>query len=1611
MRERGRHSAWIVLLTVLFSAGLFLSACGGGGGGGGGGTTVADTGGTSGGDSGGTTGGDTGSTAGDTGDTGGSTGGDTDTGDQGTTNPYSGLAKLTGDVSLSGLSSADANSLSRAAARARGGRRAARSLYAAQTDLTTDAIVKLYVMDEKGDLQDTGIQGQLVTDPETGKVQFEFDGVKDGVDYIVRYMKVVERTGEKARLLEMKALASVPEGVTEAPPVEVSPKASVVTEALVDAILQATDGTGIDSEIIDRIVTAVKDAIETMVEQGVIQIPSMVVETPPEVAEVVEQAANGDDTGQEPVDTSSLDEVENDNMDDVTGVLLSDESVDNEVSAVKTEKKAEEFQRLDTSTEEGKRELIRRVFAELVGDDDVPAFMVQFMADQYVGGWKTTVQDLLPAVMNGIEFREQVDTSGVTVPSVLEHFSTKMSAVYDLVAKREAGTDLTEDEKKQLAEIPPILLGLFPPEESSVWTDLQKDTELQMPQGIAFTVYLVDEFLPEVLNLEATFSAEADENGVVTAEREDPFDFNPMAPGSIMELMGFFSEDPENPGQQMWQRYDVGYDIHEMWLYPGRMWVDDTGPNGEPMGYEIDILNAGTCVSNLSYMIEMMQSGGPAGPEPAGPGEDLPSMDVTVMLTYPKSDGTTGQIELLPEPWGDPWGQCFRLDPWAEMDFQAQPDPNNPPEPDPERIVSDFASGEYVVTVVDNATGQEYTKIFDRKVITGMTDAYPRITTPLGMPPPLPANASPEEMEENNQLWQEYNQQGATRFAANVDTDGDGTDDAARITVKWEAPDVDLPEGVKIGYHLNVGRSACATAVDADDDGFSNYEEMQLGTDPWNPESTPAEHLADSDGDGVADSIEQVAGTDPDDETSSPGEDFCPWWDWDPIYSTWDRNKILFTRAFTIPYDFPKQDVTDLDAYQLDVAVVFIDAETGKELGQGGNAHAEFFVADPIDTNAEFAIEGTVSVPDDGYPYRVALLKEVNEYNPDALFEWDKWKYSREVLASATVSPTDTQYTLVATIGDLLNREGDAWFNIVLFRDVNDDGVIGDPDSGDTCFDDGAGNMVCEDLWYPAPGKEVWFNAWGGMLTVEWDECGDPSEPCMHQSMVITGAPDDPNDPNSLQTAPGPALGVDSDWDGLFDGEEAEIGTDETLWDTDNDGCSDGDEVREDSDPLDASSAMDWCSWNAGAMPPPPGEGEFVDGAALYEVNCQPCHLGIDNTTVQDPSPEAIRDALNQEQSMYELGWLTDEDLQAISAALSGEPMGEPGDTDGDGILDEQDNCPMVPNPDQADVDMDGVGDACQGQQGTVGEPGDTDGDGILDEQDNCPMVPNPDQADVDMDGVGDACQDQSTVGEPGDMDGDGILDEQDNCPNAYNPGQEDIDLNGVGDACEAPPESGTPGTLDGAALYDSNCASCHGALDQTTITDANPLALEFAIANNMGGMGTLADLTEDYFAAILDVIDGDHDGLPNRVETVDTGTAFDDPDTDSDGVGDGLEVGLGFDPTDAASPGAAPPSSESDLVGTWENLDPSGTIVFETAVFNSDNTYQVSGTDPSDGSTWSETGTWSLSTDGTTLTTVVSTSTDPSSTAGETETFSVVLLPDGRVVLDLWMLWTPAGP
>ncbi|HOX60586.1 MAG TPA: thrombospondin type 3 repeat-containing protein [Candidatus Magasanikbacteria bacterium] len=107
-----------------------------------------------------------------------------------------------------------------------------------------------------------------------------------------------------------------------------------------------------------------------------------------------------------------------------------------------------------------------------------------------------------------------------------------------------------------------------------------------------------------------------------------------------------------------------------------------------------------------------------------------------------------------------------------------------------------------------------------------------------------------------------------------------------------------------------------------------------------------------------------------------------------------------------------------------------------------------------------------------------------------------------------------------------------------------------------------------------------------------------------------------------------------------------------------------------------------------------------------------------------------------------------------------------PGDAEPD-CPDLVDNCPVIPNPDQANADGDTMGDTCDD---------DDDDDGFLDVDDNCPLVPN-DQVDSDHDGIGDACEE--------DTDGDGIENADDNCPTISNPLQENLDGDEFGDVCD----------------------------------------------------------------------------------------------------------------------------------------------------------------------------------------------------------------------------------
>jgi hypothetical protein len=128
------------------------------------------------------------------------------------------------------------------------------------------------------------------------------------------------------------------------------------------------------------------------------------------------------------------------------------------------------------------------------------------------------------------------------------------------------------------------------------------------------------------------------------------------------------------------------------------------------------------------------------------------------------------------------------------------------------------------------------------------------------------------------------------------------------------------------------------------------------------------------------------------------------------------------------------------------------------------------------------------------------------------------------------------------------------------------------------------------------------------------------------------------------------------------------------------------------------------------------------------------------------------------------------------------------GDTDNDGVCDDDDNCPATANTNQADADNDGAGDACDlcpndanktapGQCGCGIADTDSDSDGTADCNDLCPNDANK------------IAPGQCGCGNPDtDTDGDGVANCLDNCDNTANPNQADSDCDGVGNACDVCP-------------------------------------------------------------------------------------------------------------------------------------------------------------------------------------------------------------------------------
>jgi sugar lactone lactonase YvrE len=86
---------------------------------------------------------------------------------------------------------------------------------------------------------------------------------------------------------------------------------------------------------------------------------------------------------------------------------------------------------------------------------------------------------------------------------------------------------------------------------------------------------------------------------------------------------------------------------------------------------------------------------------------------------------------------------------------------------------------------------------------------------------------------------------------------------------------------------------------------------------------------------------------------------------------------------------------------------------------------------------------------------------------------------------------------------------------------------------------------------------------------------------------------------------------------------------------------------------------------------------------------------GTTHRLTNGPGDDILNDVFGDLVAFVDVG-ATQSDIKIAHLTFVSEPCaGQGGDTDADGACDDADNCPALANPDQADADGDGIGDAC----------------------------------------------------------------------------------------------------------------------------------------------------------------------------------------------------------------------------------------------------------------------------------------------------------------------------
>ena len=344
---------------------------------------------------------------------------------------------------------------------------------------------------------------------------------------------------------------------------------------------------------------------------------------------------------------------------------------------------------------------------------------------------------------------------------------------------------------------------------------------------------------------------------------------------------------------------------------------------------------------------------------------------------------------------------------------------------------------------------------------------------------------------------------------------------------------------------------------------------------------------------------------------------------------------------------------------------------------------------------------------------------------------------------------------------------------------------------------------------------------------------GGGAEVTDHETLNLSDAnTNNATDPAANEPEDSIDVNLDSDGDGLSNGEEQELGTDPDDSDTDNDGLSDDDEVNQHrSNPLQADTDADGLS----------DSDEIEFGTNLLEADSDFDTLSdIDELQTFNTSPvnaDSDGDGLNDQDELQ---------LYFTDPLLA--------DSHNDGLNDDVEVLTFNSNPNSYDTDGDGVSDATEAAEGSNLANSDQDGDGIAN---NAEGADDPDA---------DALASFLDL----DSDNDGI-------PDIIENGRVDANNDGILDAAEAPTDSlfdadqdGIPNMLD----LDS---------DQDGISDFIESGQTFT---NIMGRIAAEDFTDvdqnGWHDGSLIPLDSDNDATPDYLDL----------DSDDDGINDIVENG-----------------------------------------------------------------------------------------------------------------------